>query len=66
MQLTVNGESHELPEPATLLQLLEAVEAPLDRVAVMVNDDVVPKEQRHSITLSQGDSVEILVLAAGG
>ena len=66
MQLTVNGKAHEHAGDGTLPSLLDELGARHDRVAVLVNDDVVAREERNSIALSPGDRVEVLGFAGGG
>lgn len=66
MQLVVNGESVNLPGVATLASLLEVLHIRGDRVALLVNDDVVPPAARAAFVLHEGDRVEILTFAGGG
>jgi len=66
LKLVVNGDEYELAGDCTIAGLLNAMEANPDRVAVAVNDDVVPKAEREAFTLNEGDRVEILIFAPGG
>lgn len=66
MQLIVNGESVNLPGVTALASLLEMLRIRGDRVAVLVNDDVVPPATRATFVLHEGDRVEILTFAGGG
>ncbi len=66
MQLIVNGESVNLPGVTTMASLLEALHVRADRVALLVNDDVVPPAARATFVLHEGDRVEILTFAGGG
>lgn len=66
MRLVVNGESMEHWEGGTLEALLRQLDANDDRVATMVNDEVIPKEDRPRTRLGEGDRVEVLVFAGGG
>jgi sulfur carrier protein len=66
MILMVNGEKHAHRGDGTLLTLLQELQADGNRVATMVNDAVVGKEQRAAVTLREGDRVEVLMFAGGG
>ena len=66
MQLTVNGESHEHNGKATVPALIEELQADAERVAVMVNGNVVRRQRFDSMHLKDGDVVEILTFAGGG
>jgi len=66
LRLVVNGETVEHREEETLATLLQRLGANDDRVATMVNDEVVPKKDRLRTKLSEGDRVEVLVFAGGG
>ena len=66
MKLTVNGEEYEHGRDGRLPSLLEELDIEAQRVAIMVNGDVIPAQQRAGVNLSAGDKVEILTFAAGG
>jgi thiamine biosynthesis protein ThiS len=66
IQLLVNGEPHELPDSDTVAGLLQTLEAPEGRVAVLVNDEIVSADERPRRRLANGDRVEIITFAAGG
>jgi thiamine biosynthesis protein ThiS len=67
MKLIVNGESFEHRGEARLPAVLWAYGvAPTARVAVVVNDDVVPQARREETVVRDGDRVEILTFAGGG
>ena len=65
-ELTVNGESRPLPQPATVRALLQSLQLDTHRVAVAVNRDVVPRSTFDSHALTAGDRVEILEAVGGG
>jgi thiazole synthase len=64
--LTVNGESHTLPEKLTVAQLLDRLGFDRKRVAVEVNCEVVPSMQHTDRVLGERDAVEIVTLVGGG
>ena len=66
MQRVVNGETMTRPDGESLAGLLQALSADGGRVAVLVNDEVVPPAQRTGRTLREGDRVELLTFAGGG
>lgn len=66
MHLIVNGDPYEHAGEGTLTVLLSALAADRDRVATMVNGDVVRKADRGQIRLNEGDRVELLTFAGGG
>jgi sulfur carrier protein len=66
LKLIVNGESLEYSGDPSLARLLREQKAESDRVAVMLNDRMVPRSERDRQALSDGDRVEILVFAGGG
>jgi sulfur carrier protein len=66
MQITLNGESHQV-EPGTTLEALLAQAGHGGRkVAVEVNLSVVPRSQHASHALADGDRVEIIQAIGGG
>jgi len=66
MQLTVNGEPHDLPAPLTLAELLSRLGLAAERVAVEVNEEVVPRGTYEARHLARGDRVEIVHFVGGG
>ena len=66
MKLTVNGESHDLPDGTTVAGLIEKLGLKGRAVAVEVNKDVVPRKQHATAPLHEGDHVELVTLVGGG
>ena len=66
MQVTVNGETQELPEGLDLHGLLRTLNLPLEAVAVALNMEVVPRGALASTTLRPGDRVEVVRAVGGG
>lgn len=62
----VNGEESNVASDSTLLSLLRNMGADPERVAVLVNGDVVRREKHVDTRLTDGDAVEIVILAGGG
>ena len=66
LQITLNGEAHELVGPLTVADLLAQLDIDSRRVAVEHNL-IVLKRDRFSTTLVQaGDAVEIVNFVGGG
>jgi sulfur carrier protein len=66
MDLVLNGEAYRHTGPATIAGLLRACQAEPGRTAVMVNGEVVCSSQFANVRLSDGDEVELIMIAAGG
>ena len=67
MKLVVNGEPFEHRGEARLPAVLSAYGVVSSaRVAVVVNDDVVPQARRDGTVLREGDRIEVLTFAGGG
>jgi thiazole synthase len=64
--LTVNGESRDIPEPLTVAALLDRLGYDRRRVAVEVNQQIVPAARHGGHDLHSGDRVEIVTLVGGG
>ena len=64
--LTINGKAVELPGPTPLVEYLEGKGLAGRQIAVAVNGEVVPREQHASVTLHEGDRVEIVRPVGGG
>lgn len=66
MRITINGETRELPEGATLAALLEQLDLAGRRVAFEVNGAIVPRSARDAHRLADGDRVEVVTAIGGG
>ncbi len=66
MQIQLNGKEREVGEGMTVAQLLEELNARPERVAVLVNQEIVKKPSYASTTIREGDAVEVLTVMAGG
>jgi thiazole synthase len=64
--LTINGQNHDLPEPLTVAALLDRLGYKRGRVAVEVNQEIVPAALHGEHPLRAGDRVEIVTLVGGG
>lgn len=69
MKLHVNGEERDFDSqqlPFTLAALVEILGMKADRVAVELNRDIVPRDRWPSITLKDGDRLEVVHFVGGG
>lgn len=66
MKITVNEKPRECDRDCSIEDLLSKIGAVPDRVAIVLNDDVLSPKRIPYVVLKEGDRVEILTLAAGG
>ena len=64
--VTVNGKQREIEGEVDLSALLQILEIDARTVAVARNGEVVPRDQHASVTVREGDSVEIVRMVGGG
>ncbi len=66
MNVVVNGKPHVHRGDGYLISLIEHLEARAERVAVMVNDVIVPRDQWSRSPVIEGDRIEVLTFMGGG
>jgi sulfur carrier protein len=66
MEITLNGAPTQLPEAATIAQLLVQAGLAERRVAVEVAGTIVPRSAHGTHVLRPGDRVEIVHALGGG
>jgi sulfur carrier protein len=66
MHIQLNGETLELPEGASVADLIERLDLSGRRVAVERNLDIVPRSQYASTALADGDRLEVVHAIGGG
>ncbi len=66
VDITLNGVRKSLPAPLSIQQLVEELGYDRRRIAVEVNEEVVPSARHLEHTLRAGDTVEIVTLVGGG
>ncbi len=64
--ITVNGEPHEVPAPATVADLLARIGLDTRKVAVERNLEIVPRSAYAATALAAGDRLEIVHFIGGG
>lgn len=66
MEVWINGESHLLRPEMTLAQLLVEKRLEGRRIAVELNEEVVPRSQHDSRKIFHGDRIEVVHAIGGG
>ena len=66
MQLTVNGETQDVPDGLTVRGLIEHLRLTEGPVAVEKNREIVPRAEHACTRLAPGDVVEIVHFVGGG
>ena len=66
MVLEVNGEVTQLADGASLHDLVIQLDIVGQRIAIEVNQDIVPRSQHALHLLNAGDKVEVVHAIGGG
>jgi thiazole synthase len=66
LNITINGEKQTVPQGTSLAELLDRLGLDRRRVAVEINQELVPGAGHADRSLGQGDAVEIVTLVGGG
>ncbi len=66
MQITLNGDTHEVAGPLTVTDLLAQLSIDARRVAVEHNLVVLKRHTFDTTIVREGDSVEIVNFVGGG
>lgn len=67
MELLLNGTLRQLsPPPATVAELVRALDLEGKRIAVERNGEIVPKGRYAQTALAAGDKLEIVAAVGGG
>ena len=66
MNLQINGQSRDFSGPLSVQSLLQAMDLGERRVAVEVNQHIVPRSRHEQHLLAEGDQVEIVQAIGGG
>jgi sulfur carrier protein len=66
MNIVLNGEQRGLEDALTVLGLIDRLELTGKRLAVEVNEEVVPRSLHAGYRLHDGDRVEIVRAIGGG
>lgn len=66
MEIIVNGDKRAVPEGYTAAQLVEAMELAGRRIAMEVNEEIVPRSEYPQHRFTPGDRIEIVHAVGGG
>jgi sulfur carrier protein len=66
MQIIVNGSTTEIPDGLDMKGLVEQLDLAGRRIAVEVNQELVPRSRFDGYRLTAGDRVEIIHAVGGG
>ncbi len=66
MKVVVNGEEKQFGVPLTVAQLLEEMGLAERRIAVEVNQEIVPRSRHGEVQLKDNDRVEVVFAIGGG
>jgi len=66
INVTINGDTHNLEAALSLLDLLSKFEIEHDKVAIEHNREIVPKTTFGDVTVGDGDNLEIVHFIGGG
>ena len=66
MKIVVNGQERALAAPVTVAALLDELGMAGKRVAVEVNQEIVPRSRHMEFQLNDSDRVEVVFAIGGG
>lgn len=66
MTVYINGESKHLPVPTTVAGLVASLDLGTEKIAVAINEEVVPRSRHQTHLVAEGDRIEIIQAVAGG
>ena len=66
MQVTINGESQSIEDGWTVANLVTSFQLQPRRVAVEINEKLVPRKDYEATTLHDGDRIEVVTFVGGG
>ncbi|MDF9435447.1 sulfur carrier protein ThiS [Chromohalobacter israelensis] len=66
MHIQLNGERREFASELTVSELVDQLALTGRRIAVEVNEEIVPRSQHAETRLTTGDCVEIVHAIGGG
>ena len=66
MNIVVNGAERDIPIGQTVAQLIEELSMVGERIAVEVNQEIVPRSTYDNHELRPNDKVEVVTAIGGG
>ena len=66
MRIVVDGHPEDVPDGATVADVLELLEEPVRHVIVDVNGSCLRPRDYDAVQLNEGDRLEVIFPASGG
>ena len=66
ISIILNGNNKQISNDTSISQLLENLNLSGKRLAVEINQQIVPRSEFNSLTLNEQDNVEIVQAIGGG
>lgn len=66
MHIILNGDSREVADKSSLSQLVDQLQLSGKRLAIEVNQEIIPRSEHDTCMLKDGDQVEIVHAIGGG
>ncbi len=66
MQVVINGEPRELDDALTVAGMLEVLSVRGRRIAVEINEEIVPRSRHAEHRICDGDRIEVVGAIGGG
>ena len=66
MEIILNGAAKQVPQQSSIKDLLAEIGVLGERVAIELNQEVVPKSEYASLQLQAADQIEIIQAVGGG
>ena len=66
MEILVNGEKISLPEDSNIEDLIVHLGYQSQRIAIEINESIIPKSNHSSFLLKDLDKVEVINAVGGG
>ena len=66
MLVTLNGENKNVEDGSTVAELLRVLDLTPVRVAVEINEELVPRRTFAESSIKDGDRIEIVTFVGGG
>ena len=66
MNIQLNGEAFTAPKDATIADLISLMALENKRIAVELNEEIVPRSKHGDIALKENDVVEVVTAIGGG
>ena len=66
IRVKINGEEHEFPGETSLSEYVSSLGVNVKTIAIAYNGEVLRRDEWAEVTLSDGDSLEVVRAVGGG